>query len=283
MDKTRPTTLELGNLRLRPWVLGDRPLVQSLASRIQSQTGLNPLCFEVLEASSLGFYALVNAANAHAFGGLGMPAWVQLDCCTLPSAMIGFAAPREAVDPALTKALEQGTAPLSIEARLAAKRQPWIPVSEYCALIRPDGQLSGCSLFSILKGFRLGLRTKALALLAHDRLYQLGLTQYQNNAVQTHASFGPLEIIRARAYAHTRPEQTFVYRLQVPPPPMLRSVLETGQALALAPGIAPNAAEIIDPHIATRMQKRLDAGQKPKILARTGDQLQLYIDTSGEG
>lgn len=178
---------------------------------------------DVLDDDSVPFFRLMNAANARAFGDLGMPAWVQLDCATLPTAMIGFAARKRD----LLSTPEQGALVQDLERRAAVDvdDDALIPLAEYCALPTPEaGHVVGFSLFSLRPG--LGTRAKALGLLAMQAMTQTGITQIHadmivngppitNAALRTHCRFGPLVIEKLRVKVHSKPG-TLVYRLQVP-------------------------------------------------------------------
>jgi hypothetical protein len=91
-----------------------------------------------------------------------------------------------------------------------------VPVSQYSAVpsLIP-GEVVGFSLYSLLGGIGLGVRTKALALHCYGCDTQMGVSQYNNPALRTHCAFGPLEIIQPVAWAHDLATETFVYRLDV--------------------------------------------------------------------
>ena len=161
-------------------------------------------------------FHLIAVGNQLAYGELGMPPWVQLDCATLPGAMVGFALPREKLPFHLTARLAA-----TVRARFgedAAKalddyEGPW-PVSEYCAAPTfVEGTVVGFSFFSLVRG--LGVPSKALALRCYGAREQIGSAQYSNPSLRGHTAFGPLELIPPRVQAHSRPNDTFVYRLRV--------------------------------------------------------------------
>jgi hypothetical protein len=204
-------------MNLVPFILG----VPETTARLAQACPLpNAVVLDVLQPETLPFYQLLNAGNQMAFGGLGMPAWVQLDCCTLPTAMVGFAVARADVPPQVMDGLTQHVSRVfGAQAALAlAAHQGLVPVSEYTALHTFDAsRVVGFSLFSVLGTKGLGLRTKALALACYGARTQVGMTQYNNSAVRTHALLGPLRITHAVAPPHSRPQETFVYTLEVPP------------------------------------------------------------------
>jgi hypothetical protein len=167
------------------------------------------VALDVLAPSSRDFFQLLLAANARAFGGLAIPAWVQLDCATLPTAMVGFARRAGALEPALVDDL----------ARAAGIDRPaddaLVPLAEFCALPTPvPGHVVGISLFSLVPG--LGLRAKALGLLVQQATTQTGVTQIDNAALATHCRLGGLRVVQVGVRVHSRPGTTLVYALRPP-------------------------------------------------------------------
>ncbi len=217
-------------LPLVPFVFGHGPWCAAWAGRVPAALG-PAVVVDVLDDHAVGFFRLVNAANAKAFGDLGMPAWVQLDCATLPTAMVGFAARKRDVDPALVHDLEQ-RAGLAAGGFDDVDDDDLVPLAEFCALPTPeDGHVVGFSLFTLVPG--LGLRAKALGLLVMGARVQTGVTQLggaavERSALSTHCRFGPLLIEKRGVQVHSRPGSTVVYRLQVPPPATL-SALACGE------------------------------------------------------
>lgn len=195
---------------LVPFVFGHGPWLSTWQQAIPAMPDATPaVVLDVLEPKNAIFFQLMNVANARAFGDIGMPAWVQLDCATLPTAMIGFAVRKDGLDASLVDDLRR-RAGLSI-----VDDDQLIPLAEYTALPSPQaGHVVGFSLFSLVPG--LGLRAKAMALLAMGAVEQTGITQVDNLALKTHARFGPLEIIKVGVEVHSKPRTTLVYRLRVP-------------------------------------------------------------------
>ncbi len=154
-------------------------------------------------AAGLAFHRTLNRLNALAFGGMGMPAWVQLDCGVLPSAFVGWA--RQAKD--LPADLRTTIAP---EAAL----DDLVPVAEALAIPTAEpGTWASISLASVWRGERLGVATKALALAAYGAQRTLGVCQYDSPALRVHTAFGPLRIVDPRVEYHSKPHTTFVYAL----------------------------------------------------------------------
>ena len=202
-------------LQLRPYILSQASTLPALMARspLPDTLGIDAFLLE-----NQDFYRLVNAANRHAFGGLGMPSWVQLDCCALPSAQIGFCVPRDQVDPSLWAAL---TAHVETEfgatarSALSAYTGP-VPMSQFCAVASlTPGVMVGFSLFSLVPRAGLGVRTKALALHCYGCTAQIGVAQYDNPAVRTHCQFGPLRLLQPVAWPHRLDTSTFVYELDL--------------------------------------------------------------------
>jgi hypothetical protein len=195
---------------LVPFVFGHGPWLDRWRGAVPAMDDASSaVALDVLDGATTPFFRLMGAANARAFGDLGMPAWVQLDCATLPTAMIGFARPARELDPAIVN-------DLCLRADIdAVDDHQLVPVAEYTALCTPvAGDVVGFSLFSLVPG--LGVRAKALALLVMGAKTQTGITQIDNIALKTHARFGPLEVVRLGVEVHSRPTTTLVYRLSVP-------------------------------------------------------------------
>lgn len=188
-----------------------------------------------LDPANRDYCLAMNRANCIAYDGsptpgaastaLGMPLWVFLDCCVLPSAVVGFEMPSSAMPPDLRRAFDPtGT-------------QDWLPFTEYIALpSTTPGEVVGVSLFSFAEAGRWGRRTKALGLLLHAATQQVGVAQYTNPSVRLHLSLGPLRLLSRRTEVHSRPAETFVYRSQVASPDELREVLEHGRVIT-GPGL----------------------------------------------
>lgn len=222
----RPWQEKGRSVDLRPFVFGTPWVCQPLIDRLAR---FDPLIVDVFDEATVPFFQLMNVANAMAYGSLGMPAWVQLDCCTMPSAMIGYACRRRDCEPALWERWhERVTQHVSADAGDALRDfDGWLPISSFAGLpsTRAD-VIVGVSLYSLLLGQGLGLRTKALALFAHQAPWQLGITQYDNRAVRTHCALGPLEVVAPRAWPHDRALNTFTYRLRVPDDETLLALIE---------------------------------------------------------
>lgn len=179
--------------------------------------------YDPLDERHQAYCTALNRANSFAHDGspspgkhstaLGMPRWVQLDCCLLPAAMIGYETRREYIPPTIADDLDpSGTL-------------EWIAVSEYVALptVEP-GRHTGISMFSLIEGRGLGLRSKALGLRAVHSSELIGVTQYASLGVAVHLRFGPLHIVSPSVAVHSRPGETFVYRLDVPQPEELNAL-----------------------------------------------------------
>ena len=176
--------LEIDGRAFTPWMLGNRVVGEGYLKRCEPHAAVR--FYDIFDPAALDFYRLVNGGNHAAFGDLGMPAWVQLDCCTLPSAMVGLALPRASLDPALFGRIAHHIGRVfgaEAEARLA-DYDGLVPVSEYCGLPTDvPGVTVGFSMFTLLPNLKLGLRAKALALLAYGTRVQLGTTQVHEGKV----------------------------------------------------------------------------------------------------
>lgn len=234
--------MKIDRVDYQPFIFGHEPLSHRLVERCP----LDEVEFiDVLSREGLPFFRLLNAGNQLAFGVFGMPAWVQVDCANLPSAMIGFALPRKRVEPSLWDALV-GRVRLTFGQDAAAELAAYrglVPVSEYCALSSYEpGVVVGFSLFSIVRGANLGVRSKALALRCYGARRQVGVTQYGNPAVRSHCAFGSLEILAPRAAPHSQPDDTFVYGVTVPRAARLDALVASGR-----PDAAVQAPDVVLP------------------------------------
>jgi len=180
-------------------------------------------------AGDADFILAMNRANCFAYdgtlvpgpnaGALGMPRWVMLDCCMLPSVIVGYEAPRDALPRELADGFDpNGTC-------------EWIGVSEYIALPSiASGTVVGVSLFSLVRGRRLGRRSKAFGLALMGATEQIGVAQWSNPAMRLHLSFGPLRLLSTPTPVHSRPNETFVYQLRVPGAELLRRMVTDGSS-----------------------------------------------------
>ncbi len=205
-------------MSLVPFVFGHGAWCDAWRARIPAMGDCDDaVALDVLAPSSVAFFRLLLAGNARAFGGMAIPAWVQLDCATLPTAMVGFARRARDVD-------DDVRADLCLRAELpGVDDDDLIPLAEFCALPTPRaGHVVGFSLFSLLPG--LGLRAKALGLLVQQALTQTGITQIDNAALRTHCRLGPLVVDQVGVQVHSKPGTTLVYTLSVPPSSTLQAL-----------------------------------------------------------
>lgn len=193
--------------RLVPYVLTHRRNLDFLDLDIDVGTKPQIICVE--DDESAEFCAILNRSNQEAFGGpdsMGMPRWVMLDCAILPSAVIGFMLASEDTPEEILDKLD-----------VDDDYDGYVPVSEYCACPTVEaGCVSGFSLHSHLIGHGIATRTKALALAIYAAKTQIGVTQFYNPAIRVHVRFGAMEMIIHRPSVHTYPEDSFVYRLELP-------------------------------------------------------------------
>lgn len=183
------------------------------------------LFLDALDPAHAEFSLAMNRANCLAYDGaasftgdgsaLGMPLWTLLDCCLVPSVMVGFAVSRVALPRDFVDTVDPGGA------------VDTLGVSEFIAVpsLEP-GRVVGISLFASIPGHALGRRTKALGLYVHQAHEQIGVTQYGNASIRLHLSFGPMEVLASNVRVHSRPGETFVYRVTVPTPETLRAMVD---------------------------------------------------------
>ncbi len=276
----------IDSLDYTPYLLGYNAIARPMMDRLPAALGAR--FYDIFDPSCLDFYRLVNAGNCAAFGDLGMPLWVQLDCCTLPSAMIGFTLPRAQIAPDLWRRLTHHAERIfgpEAAARLDDYDGP-VPVSEYCGVRAHDPDVTlGFSMFALVPAARLGVRTKALALLAYGTPRQIGTTQWNNTAVRAHCRFGPLHILEPRARTHSRPEATFVYAIDVPAPDALLDLIASGDSPRIRHPAPAFTVEAASPADAADQIERLIRERGPLALTAPGllstEPLRVQVAPSG--
>lgn len=213
--------MRVGEFEFVPFVLGLPRFVAPWAGR-SPVAGTRLL--DVLAPEQATFFQLLTAGNALAYGERAMPAWVQLDCVTLPSAMIGLA-------------LRAADVPADLRARFGSALEGYeglVPVAEFGGVCTPEsGTIVGFSLFSLLAGLRLGVRAKALALACMGATAQIGITRRAGPVRRAHEVFGPLRVLADQPAVHPSAADTLVYELTVPPRAVLEVLVRTGAQPAL--------------------------------------------------
>lgn len=200
---------------LVPYVLTTRRNLSYLDLDIEIGTELEVLTVE--DEANAEFCSILNQSNQEAFGGpdsMGMPLWVLLDCAILPSAVAGFMLPVDRTPDEILDKLE-----------IDEDYDGYVPISEYCGspTVEADS-VSGFSLHSHLVGHGIATRTKALAMAIYGAKSQVGVTQFYNPAIRVHVRFGAMEILIHRPAVHTYPEDSFVYRLELPQKSLLEKM-----------------------------------------------------------
>lgn len=79
-------------------------------------------------------------------------------------------------------------------------------------------------MFNLARGRGFGRRIKALALAALRAQNQIGVAQFSNVSLRLHLAFGPLRLMQPSIRVHSRPDETFVYTVDVPQRQMLLDV-----------------------------------------------------------
>lgn len=255
---------------LSPWLLGHASVLHAARAKCEA-AGLRPQVFEVLEPSSRDFFALLNATNQVAFGGLGMPAWVQLDCCTLPGLMVGWGGSASLLEKELQQTVQ---AHLSEHASALSEQSYW-PYSEFCGVRRGQDGLVGVSTFSLVPRKGLGRRAKALGLWLSEAKTQIGMTQWDNAATALHCNFGALRVIAAQTANHSRPKETFVYELEVPNPEHLLATLR-GEPVSLGPKLEINERLPVSSCMGAKVKSWIDAGQEVHIVCWTPQEVGFH-------
>jgi len=167
------------------------------------------------------FHEAYLVSNSLGFGNpdLKMPNWVYIDCVLLQSAVIGFAIPVEKAPDTLVEFYER-------DPYVDVQNLDYIPISGQIAGLGIDGNtLVGFSLFSLRRQLpdlnipRLAHFTKYAALhvyKAGEKEKFIGISQYDNKALATHALFGEkMYIERTTLALHPLRDMSFTYSMHV--------------------------------------------------------------------
>lgn len=167
------------------------------------------------------FHEAYLVSNSFAFGNtsLKMPNWVYIDCVLMQTAVVGFCIPIEKASAAMIDYYDK-------DPWVDTSKLDYIPVSGQIASMGIDGKrLIGFSLFSLRKQIghidihNLALKTKYAAMLAYraeEAECFVGISQYDNKALITHAAFGrKMYIEQAMAPLHPLRDMSFTYALKV--------------------------------------------------------------------
>jgi hypothetical protein len=255
---------------LRPFVIATPEIFRGFDARTTAgELGF----YDAFDESNRPFLEAMNRANCLAHDGtvvprsevnsLGMPRWVMLDCAILPAGMFGFEVPVDAIPP-------------DVRTRLDPSGQlDWIGISEYSAIPTLDPEtLMGISLFSLVQGRHLGIRTKALALKTLSAKHMSGVTQFDNPGLRVHIEFGPLEILSSTVAVHARPDESFVYRLEVPSDFILDEMIEGKEPPYPVRSIETTERMKVDPthrRAAKALTRKLNDGKGGWYITDVGD------------
>lgn len=167
------------------------------------------------------FHEAYLVSNSLAFGNpnLKMPNWVYIDCVLMQSAVVGFAIPVALAPPALIDLYEK-------DPWVDVATLDYIPVSGQIAALGIDGKrLTGFSLFSLRRQIGhmdvhdIARKTKYAALSvyrAEEAECFVGISQYDNKALITHAAFGEkMYIEQPTAPLHPLKDMSFTYAMKI--------------------------------------------------------------------
>ena len=201
----------------RPFLATSQFLLSSLNT---SPFGLDTTVF-VQDKEHLNFHKAYLLANTLAFGtpkeGLGMPGWVYTDLVLSQTAVVGLIAPIEKCPEAYVKEFRDFD-------EIDMSELQYLPVAAQIAGRTANPNVwFGFSLISHQRkyGFEdeLGISiapfAKALALEAYQAKEFMGLTQYENSAVRHHGQFGRMFIHEPFVWTHSRPKESFIYRMNI--------------------------------------------------------------------
>ncbi len=164
--------------------------------------GFTGKVIDPLNPKNAKFFELLNQLDGISYKdkGLAMPKWVSLDCGMLPSAFIGLAKPKAALDEKVLSKFE-----------LPEGYDGLVPVSEFCAIPSVSGEWVAHTLACVDNGKNLGFATKILGLKVYGATSMEGICQYDNPAIKIHTMIADLYLKSAMTPAHSEPDKTFVY------------------------------------------------------------------------
>ena len=166
------------------------------------------------------FHEAYLLSNALSFkSDLKMPHWVYLDCVLMQTAVVGFAMAVKDIPERLLEFYKE-------DPNVNLDNIDYIPISGQIAAMGLDGQrLTGLSLFSLRQYLpnpdipALGGVTKYAALAAYkaqEKEKYVGISQYDNKALLTHAAFtDKMYIDTPIAAMHPRKDMSFVYSMKI--------------------------------------------------------------------
>jgi hypothetical protein len=167
------------------------------------------------------FHEAYLVSNSLGFGepDLKMPNWVYIDCVLMQTAVVGFAIAKHKAPDSLVSLYER-------DPYVEVDDLDYIPITGQIAGMGLDGNsLIGFSLFSLRRQVSnisvppLGPLTKYAALLAYradQRERFVGISQYENRALRSHARFGTkMYIDQPTVMLHPWRDMSFMYSMKV--------------------------------------------------------------------
>lgn len=203
---------------LVPYVATSEALLDSLDL---SEFGGHTLVRRLEDPAHRNFHEAYLVSNSLGFGepDLKMPNWVYIDCVLMQTAVVGFAISIKKAPDSLVSLYER-------DPYVNVEDLDYIPISGQIAGMGLDGNsLIGFSLFSLRRQLSnvalppLGPLTKYAALKAYradqrDRF--VGISQYENRALRSHARFSKkMYIDQPIVMLHPWRDMSFMYSMKV--------------------------------------------------------------------
>ncbi len=182
--------------------------LSNLSNYKKKPFGKEIVLIDPYKKDNFAFIDLLNQMDGLSYGNksLAMEKWVALDCGILPSGFIGLAKKRLETPNYLLKKFN-----------FSKGYEGLVPITEYCAIPSADKNTwIGHTCATLEKGAGLGLFSKLLGLEFFQIKKYLGVAQYHNTAVKTHAKISDLNLKTALTPAHSDPEMTFIYSQEIP-------------------------------------------------------------------
>lgn len=223
--------------------------------------GLESILVDAMRTSNEPFFSLLHQLDGLVYDDktLAMEKWVLLDCGLLPSCFVGLA---KSVENCSKEVLQRFDIPQGYKGL--------VPLTEYCTTptIVP-GTWIGHTCGTLEKGKKLGLLSKVLGLKIFKVQQYIGVTQYDNIAVQTHTIISDLLLKSAITPTHSIPNMTFVYKHDVNQATLEEKFQREDKKEKTEKLFRDQAIHLLDPYDTTekqKLQREIECGRNFSIV-----------------
>lgn len=247
---------------LQPYLLATRrvaPLLEWAPLGVDLRT--DGLVLDPQSRVNEPFLQLLKNLDTSAFGALGMamPQWVFYDCGVMPSAVFGFSAPADSLEPWVKRAIQvapdyDGPVPVSLFIAIPTLEEGSFFTHTLCTLnsVCEGAAPAGLAMLSLALGVRI-LKAKAL----------FGATQWRSPKLSTFVSMGPLELVTAYTPSHSM-RRTVTWRLKLDRFLTEAAIIKPGTSPAAPP--ATHVLDVDDEAALIALQREIEAGIKYQIV-----------------